>query len=227
MRALSKHSNIHVYNEVFDPKKSIMVRGRSFARGMDGGAFCREAIFGVPTEGDKHTIGFKVFVGHARDSAEEYNLWRYLTGDRSVRVCILFRENLFDAFVSLQRSRQSRVWHVKQHQEAPEDHLKPIHIGRNECMTFMDRTMADLQWARKQFGNHHNLVVRYNELLDDFQGTLNKIFDFVEEPQENIPMTFQKLNTIPHSEGVTNYDEVVRFFEFSIYRDFFEEFRLK
>jgi len=217
------HPRIHAYGEVFhnDPAKRVVVNGRSFSVGEDGGKFCHETIYRLPNEKDKETLGFKIFFFHARQSEQEYNAWRYLVEDRCIRVLMLFRNNLFDSFVSVKRSMQSDVWFLKQGERPPAIHLSPLTIDPEECKRYMDHTVAEIQWAREQFKHHSLIQLNYEDLQQDLIGSLNMVFGFLEEDRTPIALTFQKVNTVPHAEGIVNYQDLVRDFRFSIFREYF------
>ncbi len=197
------------------------VNGKIYQNGDDGGAFCREVIHAQPNEFGKPVVGFKIFFFHAREGAAEYNAWRHLIADTSIRVIFLLRRNLFDSFVSEQRSKQSGVWILDQGQKPPPTHTQPIFIDPIECQIFMERTAAEIAWARRAFAQHPQTEVDHAGLQHDFQGSLDVLFRFLGEESVPVPLAFEKLNTAPHSSGVTNYADLLRYFQFSIFRECF------
>ena len=220
---LSMHPRIHAYHEAFHGElpKRCMVNGKVFQNGSDGGAFCREAIHAEENEFGKPVVGFKLFFFHAREGAAEYNVWRHLITDTSVRVIFLLRKNLFDCFVSEQRSKHSGVWNLDQGQIPPESHTQPIFIDPIECQIHMERTAAEIAWARRAFAHHTQIAIDHADLQRDFQGFLDTLCQFLGEQPAPVPLAFEKLNTVPHPVGIMNYEDLLRYFQFSIFRECF------
>ena len=220
---LSMHPRIHAYHEAFHSELPMRcaVNGEVFENGTDAGAFCRQVIHAETNEFGKPVIGFKLFFFHAREGAAEYNLWRHLMADTSVSVIFLLRRNLFDAFVSEQRSKQSGVWILEQGQKPPENHIQPIFINPIECQIHMERTNAEIAWARRAFAHHTQIGIDHADLQRDFQGALDTLFRFLGEEPAPVSLAFEKLNTVPHPLGVMNYEELLRYFQFSIFRECF------
>lgn len=220
---LSMHPRIHAYHETFHGEFPMRcaVNGKVFENGTDGGAFCREIIHAEQNEFGKPVIGFKLFFFHAREGEAEYNVWRHLMADTSVRVIFLLRRNLFDSFVSEQRSKQSGVWSLDPGQKPPETHTQPIFIDPIECQIFMERTAAEIAWARRAFARHTQITMDHADLQRDFQGSLDALCQFLGEEPAPVPLTFEKLNTAPHPSGVMNYDDLLRYFQCSIFRECF------
>ena len=220
---LSMHPRIHAYHETFHGEFPMRcgVNGKVFENGTDGGAFCREVIHAEHNEFGKPVVGFKLFFFHAREGEAEYKVWRHLMADTSVRVIFLLRRNLFDSFVSEQRSKQSGVWSLDPGQKPPETHTQPIFIDPIECQIFMERTAAEIAWARRAFARHTQITMDHADLQRDFQGSLDALCQFLGEEPAPVPLTFEKLNTAPHPSGVMNYDDLLRYFQCSIFRECF------
>jgi LPS sulfotransferase NodH len=216
---MSRHPDVQAYGEVFHKKP--VVNGKEFGDGDDGAEFCREVIWKSPNEFEKRVIGFKIFFFHARGSERQYNAWRYLIGDPSIKVLSLLRRNIFDSYVSRQRSKRSGVWRVQRDGTIPEEHQSPILIDAQRCHRYMASTVAQIEWGKRAFAAHPSIEIFFEDLERDFQATLNRIFGFLGVEAKPIPVTFKKLNTAPHAEGIENYDKLQKYFEFSVFREFF------
>jgi LPS sulfotransferase NodH len=221
-QAMSLHPDVAAYGEAFHKKPGgAVVNGKEFVDGNDGAEFCRDVIFKLPNEFGKRVIGFKILFFHARRSESEYSAWRYLIADPSIKVVLLVRENIFDSYVSAQRSRRSGVWRVEADGTVSQDHQTPISIDRNKCNHYMLATVAQTEWGRRVFAAHPLLEVFFDDLQRDFQAELNRVFRFLGVEPTSIPMTFEKLNTVPHAEGIVNYEQIRSYFQLSIFREFF------
>ena len=131
---ISMHPEVEAYGEVFHKKPGgAVVNGKEFLDGDDGGEFCRDVVWQSPNEFEKRVIGFKIFFFHARKSERQYNAWRYLTSDPSIKVILLLRPNIFDSYVSAQRSRASGIWRVERDGTVPDKHQQPIPIDVIRC----------------------------------------------------------------------------------------------
>lgn len=221
-KALSCHPMIHAYEEVFhgEQKYRPCVNGHIYDNDMDAASFCEGVIFRSPNEYGKRTVGFKMFFFHARTSANDYRVWPYLLQDRTIRVITLLRRNIFDCFVSEQRSKKSGKWYVSPGELVPTSHLRPIFVDPSECKSYLAATIANIDWAKRAFSAHEGMTVFYEELQRDFPNALNRIFSFLGEESATVPLSFERLNTVPHAEGVMNWQQLVESFRFSIFRDF-------
>ena len=220
-KAMSMHPDVQAYGEVFHKKGSRVVNGKEYADGTDGAEFCREVIFKSPNEFGKRVIGFKIFFFHARRSERQYNAWRYLISDPSIKVLLLLRKNIFDSYVSAARSRRSGIWKLRRDTTVAEEHQKPISIDAQECDFYMLSTVAQIEWGRRVFAKHPLMEIFFDDFQRDFQAELNRIFGFLGVEAKSIPVAFEKLNRAPHPEGIANYDELLKYFQFSVFREFF------
>lgn len=218
-QGLSRHPEVHAYGEVFH--KEPLVNGKKFTDEEDGEEFCREVIWKSPNEFGKRVIGFKIFFFHARRSERQYSVWPYLLGDPSLKVVLLLRRNIFDSYVSRQRSKQSGIWRVHRDGTVPEEHQSPLIIDAQKCQRYMASTVAQIEWGKRAFAAHPLMEIFFDEMERDFQAALNRVFGFLGVEAKPIPLAFKKLNTTPHSEGIVNYDKLQKDFRFSVFREFF------
>lgn len=220
--AMSMHPDVQAYGEVFHKKPGgAVVNGKEFLDGDDGAEFCREVVWKSPNEFEKRVIGFKILFFHARRSTREYNAWRYLIADPSIKVLLLLRRNIFDSYISAQRSRRSGVWRVERDETVPEEHQSPICVDAQKCYRYMISTVVEIEWARRVFATHPAMEIFFDDFQRDFQAALDRIFGFLGVEAQSIPLTFEKLNTAPHPEGIANYDKLRSYFQFTVFREFF------
>jgi hypothetical protein len=223
VRTLSLHARIQAYEELFhdSPDSRLTANGRMYQEGEDGGEFCRNTVFRDPNESGKPTVGFKIFFFHARGSKAEYQAWRYLIGDTSIRVVFLLRRNLFDSYVSEHRSRRSGTWFLNPGETPPAAHAEPIFIDPTECRHYFSTTIAEIEWARRNFRHHRSLTVWFEDMQRDFAACVNRVVLFFGERSMEVRTPFEPLNTVRHREGVINFEELLRYYRYSIFRDFF------
>jgi hypothetical protein len=72
------------------------------------------------------------------------------------------------------------------------------------------------------FASHQTLQIDHETLFSAPQETLGQAFRFLGEEPIAVKVKDRKLNRIAHKDGITNYAEVVRFFQRSLFEDFFD-----
>jgi LPS sulfotransferase NodH len=223
VRTLAQHPRIQAYEELFHGSMDwrLTANGQKYTEGEDAGAFCRDVVFRDPNDSGKPTVGFKIFFFHARNTAAEYEAWKYLSGDRSIRVIYLLRKNMFDSWVSEQRSRRSGTWYLQPRETPPPAHTDPIFIDPTTCRHYFEQTTAEIEWARLAFRHHESMQTTFEELQADFPAGVNRVVRFLGEQDMQVTTPFERLNTVSHAQGVSNYEELVTYFQHSTFRRFF------
>ena len=72
------------------------------------------------------------------------------------------------------------------------------------------------------FASHQTLQIEHETLFSAPQETLGQAFRFLGEEPVAVKVKDRKLNRVAHKDGITNYAEVVRFFQRSLFEDFFD-----
>ena len=194
---------------------------------MNAAEFLENVIFMDPNESKKANIGFKLFFFHARNDANAYSLWTKLLSDLEIKVVFLFRRNLFDAFVSNYRARQTNIWQLD-HNDSEQDvdnkldaYNRSINVPVSDCRSYFEGIVAGRAWLLDKFASHQKICLYYEDLIDDMQSSMQKAFNFLGEASISTVPGNKKLNRIPHDKGIINFSEIKEHFEYSIYRDFF------
>jgi hypothetical protein len=222
---LSQHPRVQAYGEVFRAAKGRpppTANGQCFAPGMDPVAFLNEAVYGSPNETGKRCIGFKLFYHHGRDGPKSYRLWPHLVESRDLRIIFLTRRNLFDSYVSVVRAKRSGQFGFAKQGVPSEAHKAPFKVDIADCLHYMRTVSAAMARLQVLFASHQTLQIDHETLFSAPQETLGQAFRFLGEEPIAVKVKDRKLNRVAHKDGITNYAEVVRFFQRSLYEDFFD-----
>jgi LPS sulfotransferase NodH len=224
-KLLSQHPQVHAYGEVFRRGKRRPppeANGRRFAPGMDPVAFLNEEVYGSPNEFDKRCIGFKLFHFHGRGDSKTYRLWPHLVESRDLRIIFLTRRNLFDSYVSLKRAKRSGQFGFSELGAPSEAHKASFKVELADCQRYLRTQSAAMARLQVLFGGHQTLQIEHETLFSAPQETLGQAFRFLGEEPIAVEVKDRKLNRVAHKDGITNYAEVVRFFQRSLFEDFFD-----
>lgn len=220
---LSQHPNVQAYGEVYRPgdrRPAPLVNGLRYAPGCDPVALLNDGVYKAPNEFGKGCVGFKLFFHHARGDAVSYALWPHLRARRDIKILFLFRRNLFDSYVSLQRANRSGQFGMAKQTEATTAHKAAFAIDLADCLHYMNAISVAKARLRETFADHDCKVLYHESLFADPQAEMARVFDFLGQAPAEITLRDKKLNRVSHREGITNYDEVAAFFQ----RGYFEEF---
>ena len=131
---------------------------------------------------------------------------RYLTGDRTIRVLHLRRQNLLKVHVSrLLMGKRERVQAT-----APVNAVR-THVGPHEALAAMRRARERYERFDALFGGHPRLQLTYESLFDGQElsaGSTGAICDFLAVARHPMRSRLTKLNPESLRDMVTNYDEL-------------------
>lgn len=214
VESLNRHPAIHCHGEIFhnDLPHREAAFGAVYQPGASAAGFCREHAHHPPPEFAKRVIGFKLFFFHARGDAMAHGLWDHLAADTDIGVITIRRRNLFDAFVSQMRAQASARWRQNPGEAPIEEYLRPIRMSPVDCEQYMRVILAGMEMMGRLFARHRVLAVEYEDLADDYGRTMARCFEFLGEPAVAVTPPLRKMNTIDHRAGITNFEEVARYF---------------
>jgi LPS sulfotransferase NodH len=221
------HSRAICHGELFHDLEAERwrVNGRYCLIDEDAYRFCADVAFAPPEPGVTH-VGFKLFPHHAHQNDMQLGVWRFLRERPEVRIIHLERWNLLDAFVSHARSERSGVWYLSEGttQDQRASHEEPITVDSVAFFEYARDVIVGMHWAKEylRLYSRRSLSVRYEDMERDFTAVVNRIYEFLDLPPEPISYAFEKLNRIPHRDGVANYDALKQHFAYSFFRDYFE-----
>lgn len=134
-----------------------------------------------------------------------YELWELFEKRcREGDFCLIHVErNPVACFVSLKQAERSGQWH-RRGNDPPNRPPSPISLDPSELTVFCREHMACR--AKLHAACDDALVVSYTDILHDFQPTMRKVFDFVEQPLSPIPARsgFCRLRNRPMAQRISN-----------------------
>ena len=208
--ALHTHPDMHVYGEIFHRHHH------------DGQVFKNEtvaqALVRLQRREDAPVIGFCVHRNAVPSVEREIHkrAERQLPSD--LQTIIVWRENLFRQFVSLRRAQSIGQWTVVQGQKMPK--FKSVSLTMKETIDFFRRMERTNRYPPQRYT--HKMRISYEELVDDFQGTIDNVLVFLDvKPMKLEPVTVK--TGVPLRKAVQNYVALKRVFKDTPWSKFFDE----
>jgi hypothetical protein len=226
--ALREHLRLTVHSEVFNEelgsRAESMAEGiRPYCEGEDGSTYLRSVVFGESTDPFVQGVGFKISYEHGRTCAAASTAWKYLRGERGIRIVHLVRQDLLKAWISFEVAERSGVW-TRTPWEAGPSPVPPFRIDPHRIACFFRRIERGRAWTRRAFRSHPFMEVEYESgICANFEGTLDRVFDFLGVPPLPVRPPLAKQAVLPPCRQVLNLVELSRHFEGTEHERFFRE----
>lgn len=159
------------------------------------------------TKREEHSVGVRIPY-RAIDKLDLYDFLnsRYVEGD----FCLVHVvRNPVACFVSLKQAEMTKVW-WRSPNEPPDSYIpQSVHLSPHELTNFVRQHEA--VQAKLQRACPDALIVQYRDVLYDFQKTMQRVFDFVEQPpaQQALPGS-RRLRNRSMRERISNFDSLRR-----------------
>jgi LPS sulfotransferase NodH len=165
------------------------------------------------------SVGFKIFYYHAH-SAKWQPVWDYLAAQPELKVIHIKRNNLLKIHLSRKRATATDRWVNVSGEREPHT---PVRLDYEECLADFVQTRAWENEYARFFANHAMLDMSYELLACDYQAEMKRVQNFLGvEPQGLAPETHRQSDA-SLSASITNYDELKKQFEGSVWHAFFED----
>lgn len=202
----------------------IRIRGEKCAR-LDGQDTSEVLKSAFSARSPKVCLaGFKVFYYHPNDQDSDL-LWKTLVSLPNLKVIHLRRENILRTLLSRKIASVQDVW--KNHGEtANAEGGKPkltVRLSQGELEKGFKQTRAWEQWGEQLFREHAMHAVTYEELVEDRDETMARLFEFLGVEGCSTETVLEKQNTQKLSELIENYDELCGAFQNTPWSGFFNE----
>ncbi|MDT0650821.1 sulfotransferase [Autumnicola edwardsiae] len=167
-------------------------------------------------------VGFKLFYNHPYD--QDQDVWDIIEADRDIRIIHLTRRNYLRSYLSEKIGEKTKKWTESIHK--PDNLLiqdKKVTLDYEECQRIFERTQQNEINTRKRFRNHDFIEVAYEDLQENKEEVLSKIFGFlgVSFIVEEVPNKKQNPERI--SDLLINYKDLKAQLAKTQWRDFFVE----
>lgn len=144
--------------------------------------------------------------------------WGFLIADASLAVIHLRRRNSLDTLISLKTAYMTRQWWSLTGGGA----RPTVYLDPEECRRYFYKLEAFAEQAEVAFAGHRTLAVAYEELVEQREDVLRRIFTFLSVPYQAVSTRMKKQNMVPASRCVANYHELKQCFDRSKWSVFFE-----
>ena len=124
--------------------------------------------------------------------------------------------------MSVARAKRSGQFGFAKQGVPSEAHKASFKVDIADCLHYMRTVSAAMARLQALFASHQILQIDHETLFSAPQETFGRVFTFLGEEPIAVKVKDRKLNLIAHKDGITNYTEVVRFFQRSLYEDFFD-----
>jgi LPS sulfotransferase NodH len=219
VRSLNAHPEVLCHGEILKPTEKVENLAKMGAspedltvlaahHARDTGAFARE-YFRIAASRGWQAAGFKLFYYHAREDGRG-SVWDLIQRDDDLHVLHLYRENLFDAYLSRQLATTTNVW-VQPVGRPGSDYDARITVDCDDFLRYHRSLSASIADAREGLPGARTFTLTYDELTGDYPGTIKAACGFlgVGDVEASPPLSRQR--TRPKWEYVENAEEVREF----------------
>ena len=131
---------------------------------------------------------------------------------------VLYRTNMFDQYVSLQRAEQSRQWQVYEGADVPA--YTPMQLDFDDVKRFFNKNRKlrfppKIRWKR-------SMIISYEQLTQHTDAAVRRALKFIGVSQIDLKPTTVKTG-VPVQEAVVNYDELRQQFSPTRWKKFFQD----
>jgi len=224
--ALIGHSDILFYGELFNHEmnKRISIAAREI---LGSGVKIPSELsnYGIKACGAKENgyaylnrfysldvpfsaIGYKMLYTNAIRGLPNRSAWDYIVEHTEIKIIHLQRENLLEIVCSIARANINNLWHTYQAVETNRFSLAPV-----ECLTYFKSIHRIPMRARGLLKTHQVLDLEYNQVDSDFQGSMSRIFAFLDVDTEmKTSKKLAKISQLQPNEEIINYQELKEYF---------------
>jgi LPS sulfotransferase NodH len=174
------------------------------------------------------TIGFKLFYYHAQEDLRN-QLWQVLQQHKEIKIIHLIRENLLDTYISLQYAHLTKQWILPTF--AYKDKIDQIERYDQEMLSikpqilldFFENTSKKVRENKIRFAQHNYLEIYYENLDNQYNQELTKVFNFLEVSPFVKAQPTLKQRSKTNRERIKNYQELLNFFQNTEWLRFFSD----
>jgi LPS sulfotransferase NodH len=145
--------------------------------------------------------------------------WEFLRSDQSLAVIHLQRRNMLHTLVSLKRAYMtSQWWSLKSGSQT----ILPVHLEPEECSRYFEKLSSAAAEADAAFAGHPKINVIHEDLIENQQDTMQRIFAFLKVPYASVTTRMKKQNLESPREAIENYGQLKSYFRNTRWDVFFE-----
>jgi hypothetical protein len=147
-------------------------------------------------------------------------LQRDLVQAEQMKVIHIHRRNMLRQYVSNAIAKHTQMWHRTS--EEMEHSLHIVKVNPEKLIWNFKKTLELRQQAIKDFSRHDQMILTYEEVVDQFDIEMCQVQEFLEvSPRKLKPITLQQ-EIRPLEEMIENYDEIVKLLKGTEYESFID-----
>jgi len=207
MSYLDSHANIEAKGELFRD-----LEGRTCKVVWDDLFYKKPSLIKM--------VGCKIFYYHPFHTKDR-SVWDYVLNDKTIKIIHLVRENKLRSYLSREIASKTDSWSKKKSTNVSLSD-KQVDINFDEFLERLNEIEQYEKEARSKFKNHSFLEISYEQLVNDKEGTMQRVFDLLDLEVRELKSNFKKQNKEKVSDLILNYDEFMGKLEkskFSYLRD--------
>jgi LPS sulfotransferase NodH len=225
MNALGQHPHVLACGELFNdvqthrsemPASFQLHNPGSPSRYQDnasGRDFLNHILYEAEHPEPIAAVGWKLLFDQALHPPAARTAWSFLQSRRDIRVIRLVRQNLLEAWVSLQIALQSGQWHVAADSVKNVITVPPLTVSIPEFEGYVRQIASLLEDSKKTFCHHSITELEYqSDLCCNFARTMERIHEFLGLQCHPTAPPLRKLAEQPLRSRVSNFEEVLLHF---------------
>ncbi len=149
--------------------------------------------------------------------------FKYIKKDKKLLVIHLKRRNLLKTYFSELKAWKTDRWFEKKQEKNSKNNFKPVKIDYHDLLDYFKKTEFLEKKYDEIFKNHKKIEIFYEDLINQKDKTMKKIFNFLEVPYVKTNTNLKKQNTLPLSKSISNYKQLKQKFKGTKYEKFFKQ----
>lgn len=191
---MRSHPNIDVHEEVF---RNLNNRTTNYIWDK---VFCRKNY-------NVKYVGFKLFYRHPFD-CDKKEVWDKIQNDSNIKIIHLKRKNILRTIVSKKITENTGIYTQTQCDKPLLLEDKKLVITKKDCIKIFDYIKRWQSYTEEKFKYHDILQVTYEDLNNNMDKTMIKIFNFLNIRPYSVKSELIKQNPESLLDLIYNYEEL-------------------
>ncbi|MGF1463133.1 MAG: sulfotransferase [Maricaulaceae bacterium] len=213
VNTLNKHPHMRFLGEMFHPEaaeRKMLGDFPIWSDDQDPVAYLHDTVYSEAALREHAVTGFKLMHFHCRNEEGHRKLWDWLVDQRSIKVIVLIRNNLLNAYISLKRAQEKAIWNPMQYKRAgePESFYEPIALDPQDALQYVQRHHRGMKMTQAELGALDQFEVAFEDLNSDLHNKVNELQAFLGVPHRRPWFKFEPMNERPLDDLLTNAAEV-------------------
>jgi hypothetical protein len=137
----------------------------------------------------------------------------------NIKIILLLRENIFRNALSDLRARETGIYHHQENNKEQRSRMSKLNVDTNALKQRMDNIVQQNKQLEAIVKDMDYIKIRYEDFTD-WNGTMNKIADFLHVSRQEVSAGAKKLNPNALQDMISNYSEVENWLKNNNYSEF-------